>query len=163
LLELQWIQCPITKLNHIYQCLKFDLADEIDHFYSKVEMRVSQVESRLLQDSSGAQADLIKTEIQKLTKKHLKDRVMDIDNLQSVSIYIVSQMRYSLLISEYFLINDFVSKNVGISGRSIFLNCIKSAVDYILEQIQNKSGAHLENRKVETSLYDKEQIDSKMA
>ena len=90
MLELQWIQCPITKLNHIYQCLKFDLADEIDHFYSKVEMRVSQVESRLLQDSSGAQADLIKTEIQKLTKKHLKDRVMDIDNLQSVSIYIVS-------------------------------------------------------------------------
>jgi hypothetical protein len=31
--EMQWIQCPISKLNHIYNCLKFDLAEEIDTFY----------------------------------------------------------------------------------------------------------------------------------
>ena len=161
LLELQWIQCPITKLNHIYQVLKFDLAEEIDHFYSKVEMKVSQVEEKLLQESSGDKADKIKAEIAKVNKKHLKDRVMDIDNLQSVSIYIVNQMRYPLLISEYFLINDFVSKNVGISARSIFLNCIKSAVDYILEQIQNNNP--LKDKKIQSTLIDREQVDPKMA
>lgn len=83
---------------------------------------------------------------------------MDIDNLQSVSIFIVNQMRYPLLISEYFLINDFVSKNVGISARSIFLNCIKSAVDFILEQIQNSNP--LKDRKIQSSLV--EHIDQKM-
>ena len=31
--EIQWIQCPVTKLNYIYTCLKFDLAEEIDNFY----------------------------------------------------------------------------------------------------------------------------------
>lgn len=34
--EMQWIQCPIQKLNHIYTCLKFDLAQEIDEFYNRI-------------------------------------------------------------------------------------------------------------------------------
>ncbi len=40
LLMMQWIQCPIQKLSHIYNCLKFDLADDIEEFYSRVEMEV---------------------------------------------------------------------------------------------------------------------------
>jgi len=31
---MQWIQSPTSKLDHIYHCLKFKLADEIDEFYS---------------------------------------------------------------------------------------------------------------------------------
>jgi len=44
--EMQWIQCPIQKLNHIYTCLKFDLAQEIDEFYGTVS---KQVQSHLSQ------------------------------------------------------------------------------------------------------------------
>ena len=36
LLEMQWIQCPIQKLDHVYNCLKFELANEIDEFYSSM-------------------------------------------------------------------------------------------------------------------------------
>ena len=32
--EMQWIQSPTSKLDHIYNCLKFNLADEIDEFYN---------------------------------------------------------------------------------------------------------------------------------
>jgi hypothetical protein len=38
--EMKWIQCPIQKLNHIYTCLKFDLAEEIDDFYNKINEKV---------------------------------------------------------------------------------------------------------------------------
>jgi len=33
---MKWIQCPISKLNHIFQCLKFNLANEIDIFYQEI-------------------------------------------------------------------------------------------------------------------------------
>ena len=41
--QMQWIQCPVTKLNHIYNCLKFDLAEEIDQFYNKVDHKMSTI------------------------------------------------------------------------------------------------------------------------
>ena len=31
---MQWIQSPTSKLDHIFNCLKFTLADEIDEFYN---------------------------------------------------------------------------------------------------------------------------------
>jgi hypothetical protein len=40
LFEMKWIQCPIQKLNHIYTCLKFNLAEEIDDFYNKINEKV---------------------------------------------------------------------------------------------------------------------------
>ena len=45
-------------------------------------------------------------------------------------------MKYSGIVSDYFLINDFVSKNVEISSRSIFLNVLKGGVDYLLDQYE---------------------------
>ena len=38
-----------------------------------------------------------------------KDRVMDIDNLQGICVYMVYSMQYSNLISDFFLVNEFVS------------------------------------------------------
>lgn len=60
---------------------------------------------------------------------------MDIDNLQSLCIYIVYMMKYPYLIADYFLINDFVSKNVELSSRTIFLNVLKGGIDYLLDLI----------------------------
>jgi len=62
--------------------------------------------------------------------------MMDIDNLQGVCIHIVYKMKYSGIIADYFLINDFVSKHVELSSRSIFLNVIKGSVDYLLDQYE---------------------------
>jgi hypothetical protein len=45
--EMQWIQSPTSKLDHIYHCLKFKLADEIDEFYSycgnKIEDHITMI------------------------------------------------------------------------------------------------------------------------
>jgi len=65
-----------------------------------------------------------------------KDRVIDIDNLQGICIYIVFAMRYPSVVTEYFLVRDFLSKNVELSSRSIFLNVLKGGIDYLLSWIE---------------------------
>ena len=65
-----------------------------------------------------------------------KDRVIDIDNLQGICIYIVFAMRYPNVVTEYFLVRDFLSKNVELSSRSIFLNVLKGGIDYLLSWIE---------------------------
>ena len=45
--EIQWIQCPVTKLSHIYNCLKFDLAQEIDQFYNKVDNKMTVIQQQM--------------------------------------------------------------------------------------------------------------------
>jgi hypothetical protein len=44
-------------------------------------------------------------------------------------------MKYPYLIADYFLINDFVSKNVELSSRSLFLGVLKGGIDYLLNLI----------------------------
>jgi hypothetical protein len=61
---------------------------------------------------------------------------MDIDNLQGLIVYLIFQMKNPGIIADYFLISEFVSRNVQISSRSIFLNVLKGGVDYILKQIE---------------------------
>jgi len=46
-------------------------------------------------------------------------------------------MRYPNIVSEFFLIRDFVSKHVELSSRSIFLNVLKGGIDYLLGCIEN--------------------------
>lgn len=42
-------------------------------------------------------------------------------------------MKNKYIICDYFLINDFVSENIQLSSRSIFLGLIKGGLDYILD------------------------------
>ena len=64
---------------------------------------------------------------------------MDIDNLQGLIVYLVYQMGYTGLVSDFFLISDFVSKSMQISSRSIFLNVLKGGLDFILKTIEEDS------------------------
>jgi hypothetical protein len=45
-------------------------------------------------------------------------------------------MRYPSVVTEYFLVRDFLSKNVELSSRSIFLNVLKGGIDYLLSWIE---------------------------
>lgn len=48
---MRWIQSPISKLNHIYQVLKVDLAAEIDSFYNEIGGKVvERIKKSLLKD-----------------------------------------------------------------------------------------------------------------
>ena len=71
-----------------------------------------------------------------INEKNTKERMVDMDNLQSLCIYIVYSMKYSYLIADYFMISDFVSKNVELSSRNIFLGVLKGGIDYLLNSIQ---------------------------
>jgi hypothetical protein len=73
-----------------------------------------------------------------INEKNTKERMVDMDNLQSLCIYILYSMKYSYLIADYFMINDFVSKNVELSSRNIFLGVLKGGIDYLLNSIQKK-------------------------
>ena len=48
---MQWIQSPTSKLDHIYHCLKFSLADEIDEFYNycgnKIDHHLTMIKKNL--------------------------------------------------------------------------------------------------------------------
>ena len=71
-----------------------------------------------------------------INEKNTKERMVDMDNLQSLCIYIVYSMKYSYLLADYFMISDFVSKNVELSSRNIFLGVLKGGIDYLLNSIQ---------------------------
>ena len=63
---------------------------------------------------------------------------IDIDTLQSLSVYLVLKLNYAHLIADYQMIHDFVSRNVKLSARFIYLNLLKGGTDYLLEMaLQN--------------------------
>jgi hypothetical protein len=62
--------------------------------------------------------------------------VVDIDDLQGICIFMVYQMHYPNIISDYFLVSDFVSKSVQLCSRAIYLNVLKSGVDFLLDGIE---------------------------
>lgn len=130
--EVQWIQCPIQKLEHIYQTLKYDLASEIDEYYLSMNKKVQTHFQSIAKNDRQLSSFANSVDINK------KERVIDIDNLQGICIYIVYAMKYAHIISEFFLINDFISKNVQLSSRSIFLNVIKGGIDYLLNNIEKE-------------------------
>ena len=81
--------------------------------------------------------------INSMTEWNKKDRVIDIDNLQGICIYIVFSMKQPLIVTEFFLVRDFLSKNVKLSSRSIFLNVLKGGIDYLLSCIEaDKESSH---------------------
>ena len=41
--SMQWIQCPIEKLNYVYDCLKYDLVQEVDNFYDDVDKKIVEI------------------------------------------------------------------------------------------------------------------------
>lgn len=77
---MQWIQSPTSKLDHIYNCLKFNLADEIDEFYNycghKIDHHLNKMTMHL-NNSFNFPMDSITQNL----FFNKKDRVMDIDNL----------------------------------------------------------------------------------
>lgn len=82
--EMQWIQNPIQKLNHIYTCLKFDLASEIDEFYNNVNDKLVSHFSKAftLHEQLFPDSELISSiNLKEVTKMKTKDRIIDIDNL----------------------------------------------------------------------------------
>ena len=93
LTEMQWIQCPVNKINHIYNCLKFDLADEIDEFYNFCEQKMEEHIAHMSMKLTST--DLVKNNMidqeQLYSNLHFnkKERVMDIDNLQGICIFMV--------------------------------------------------------------------------
>lgn len=139
--EVQWIQCPIQKLNHIHHCLKFELAAEIDTFYDNVDEKLHALLLKKSVQMNGNQ-DPNWHSLERLSQRarsaigSKKDRVMDIDTLQSLCIYLVRSMGYAHLISDNFLICDFLSYSVKLSSRCIFLNVIKGAIDCILDKLE---------------------------
>ena len=81
-----------------------------------------------------------------------KDRNIDIDNLQAISIYIISQIRNPLMLVECFIISEFVSQSTKLSTRALFLDVVKASIDFLLEMdIQSAKAAENEKRVVETA------------
>lgn len=59
--------------------------------------------------------------------------------MQGICIYIVYTMGYSGILAEYNLIQDFVSRSVNLSSRSIFLNVLKSGIDFLVQCLEEES------------------------
>jgi len=72
--------------------LKFSLADEIDEFYSYCE---SKIEHQISMIKENLSKNLPATDLDEITQNlffNKKDRVMDIDNLQGICVYMVYSM-----------------------------------------------------------------------
>ena len=93
LTEMQWIQCPVNKINHIYNCLKFDLADEIDEFYNfceqKMEEHIAHMSMKLTSTNLVKNNMIDQEQLYSNLHFNKKERVMDIDNLQGICIFMV--------------------------------------------------------------------------
>ena len=97
-----------------------------------------QVQSHLMSVAGKHDTLMNHVSLSELDNIHKKDRVIDIDNLQGICIYIVFKMKYPHIISEFFLIRDFISRNVELSSRSIFLNVLKGGIDFLLNNIEKE-------------------------
>lgn len=76
-----------------------------------------------------------------------KDRNIDIDNLQAISIYIISQIKNPLILVECFIISEFVSQSTKLSTRALFLDVVKASIDFLLEMDIQSAKAAAENEK----------------
>ena len=97
-------QSPLAKLEILYHTLKFVLPQEIDTFWE-----------------GTSRCD------------EAKDRNIDIDNLQAITIFIIFQMKNPQMLVECFLISEFVSEGTKLSTRALFLNVVKASIDFLLE------------------------------
>ena len=131
--SLQWIQCPIEKLNYVYDCLKFDLVQEVDNFYEDVDKKIVDIQRQLLAETPKYKNKKFFEMDKSIVRTQKKERVIDIDNLTSISIYILQEMGYPYVVCDYNLILDFTSSNILISSRCIYLNVLKGASEYLLE------------------------------
>ena len=51
----------------------------------------------------------------------------------------VYSMHYSNLISDFFLVNEFVSQKVQLTSRAMFFYVLKGGVDFLLDGIEKDS------------------------
>jgi hypothetical protein len=53
-------------------------------------------------------------------------------------------MQYSNLISDFFLVNEFVSQKVQLTSRAMFFYVLKGGIDFLLDGIEKEgnSGEH---------------------
>ena len=88
----------------IYQALKFTLASEVDNFWEDTERFLSKAE-----------------------------RNIDIDNLQGITIYIVSAIKDPSILIDCLITAEFLSKGTKLSTRTLFLNVLKASIDFLLD------------------------------
>ena len=101
---LPWEQSPIAKIDLIYQALKFTLASEVDGFWEDTERFLSKTE-----------------------------RNIDIDNLQGITIYIVWALKNPSLLIDCEITSEFLSKGSKMSTRTLFLEVLRSSINYLLD------------------------------
>lgn len=111
----------------------------MESYYNLVARAVSEWAHRY-QTHLQAEGQLQKlNELKRITQINLSQQStlmnvsIDIDTLQSLSVYLVLKLNYAHLISDYQMIHDFVSRNVKLSARFIYLNLLKGGTDYLLE------------------------------
>ena len=72
-------------------------------------------------------------------------------------------MHYPNIISDYFLVSDFVSQSVQLSSRAIFLNVLKGGIDFLLDSIEkDQLDKGDENSKFFNSLVRKQGYNSEL-
>ena len=101
---LQWEQSPIAKIDLIYQALKFTLAAEVDAFWECTDRFLSKAE-----------------------------RNIDIDNLQGITIFIVWAAKNPSILIDCLITSEFLSKGTKLSTRTLFLEVLKSSIDFLLD------------------------------
>ena len=102
--DLIWEQSPVAKIELIYQALKFKLAEEVDQFWDGTDRYLST-----------------------------QERNIDMDNLQGITIYIVWALKDPTILADLIITSEFLTKSTKLSTRSLFLEVLKSSIEYLLE------------------------------
>lgn len=68
-----------------------------------------------------------------------KQRIIDIDNLQGITIYIVWALQRPTIIVDCFIITEFLSRTAKKSTRATFLLAIQASLDFLLKLEPNHS------------------------
>ena len=61
------------------------------------------------------------------------ERNIDIDNLQGITIYIVWALKHPAILIDCLLTTEFLSKATKMSTRTLFLQVLRSSIDYLLD------------------------------
>ena len=61
------------------------------------------------------------------------ERNIDIDNLQGITIYIVWALKQPSILIDCLLTTEFLSKATKLSTRTLFLQVLRSSIDYLLD------------------------------
>ena len=61
------------------------------------------------------------------------ERNIDIDNLQGITIYIVSALKQPSILVDCLITSEFLSKGTKVSTRDLFLEMLKNSVEYLLD------------------------------